>query len=182
MLEAYFKHLHIDHIEIVEISMWFLCHLAELKNFKNKFFGTKILYELLRILEANSNPSMIVNYSIWFIVQLVKDISMDDVNDTNKYCLPSNSDTKDTPEEIFIKILKTFNSYLYVNEIEIMSNCVWGVYNVSNVDDAFLNVIMASGITVKIMSINLKRYQSLVCPVVRLLGNLCAGKNSIVEV
>lgn len=169
IIDIFFTHLHSEYVDIVENLLWFLTHVVRDSAIcRDKIINSKIYDEVIKILRLESNPLNIIHFTIWFATSLC-------------------ANTQTTPLESKIyECLEIFSGYMYLtDDMEIVSHCIWGIFNISNFDQKITSIhgkILQSGSIVKLFKLNYNKNRLYAQPVIRLLGNMCAGHPIIVQV
>jgi hypothetical protein len=169
MFHIYSYHLiTAQYNDIVENLLWFSGNiLAQSHLFRDKFFHTKIYEELIKLFSKDQNPLEILRMTIWVASQTLKNI-------------------KTTPPKTkILELVTIFANYLYTTDFEVITNCLWGLNYASQFEDSLGGInsaIINSGAVVKLMKINFNKNPSSLIPSVRLIGNLCSGVYSDVDV
>lgn len=104
--------MDIDIVDLKEETIWVLNNIIANKNNKAVFLKTNLLDKIFNISYKGAKISLTRNLSCFF-----KTISED----------PDELDTN-----ILDKIFEIFSNYIYLNDREIVSDCLWGLSNISD--------------------------------------------------
>jgi hypothetical protein len=168
LIDLYRTHLGSQYSDIVENTIWFLCNLVQKSVIcRDKIINTSIYDETIKILKKDRNSADQIENCIWFLGCLIK----------SKEATP--------PKEKLLEILQISANYLYTHDMQIITQCLWCIFYVSQFEDDELDIysnILQSGAVVKLLKINYRKLQNCISPCIRILGNLCAGNCSLVNV
>ena len=168
LIDLYNKHMGSQYSDIVENTIWFLCNLVQQSVIcRDKIISTSIYDETIKILKKDRNSADQIENCIWFLGCLIK------------------SKATTQLKEKLLEILEISANYLYTHDMQIITQCLWCIFYVSQYDDDEFDIysdILESGAVVKLLKINYRKLHNCISPCIRILGNLCAGKYSIVDV
>ncbi len=141
--------------------------VSENSDIRDLILNSQVYFDCIKFLKQNQINFELLRSIIWFLCNACK---------TTDTC-PS--------ESILKEILCYFSSYLYTKELQIVVNCIWGLYYLTQYDSFFPEIyqhIINSGALVKILKFDYTKMQPCVLPALRLIGNLLGGKFDIVDV
>lgn len=171
-MEGFHRHLQSHFDEIVENVIWFMTNLTQDSFlFRDQMVNSKVFGEIQKILRKSSLPIDLIRQCI-NLVHIINKLS-----DT----IPS--------KRTQLECLEIFSNYIQISDQEVMCLCIWGIYYISSLEklteknpDSIIKVILDSGAIVKILRIPFDKYRLCAIPSIRLLGNMCACSNTIVNV
>lgn len=162
------KHTQSNYEDIFKNVMWFISHLVGVNVlFRDKILNSLIFSETVNKLTNGTLPYDQCLSLIWFASIIFK----------LKHTFPA--------EEYVMEALSIFANFIYSDEEEIINQCLWGIYYLSNFDSEILSInkdILSSGAVLKMMKLDLKKNHTCLVPTLRVLGNLCSGESEIIEV
>ncbi len=141
--------------------------VSENAEIRDLILSSQVYFECIKFLKQNQINFELLRSIIWFLCNA---------------CKPTDT----CPSETILKeILCFFSSYLYTKELQIVVNCIWGLYYLTQFDSFISDIyqqIINSGALVKILKFDFTKMQPCVLPSLRLIGNLLGGKFEIVDV
>jgi importin subunit alpha-6/7 len=167
-IERFFQLIQSQYADIHENTIWLMTHLVtDSFKFRDKVIPSKIFGEVLKVLRKDQGALEVVRQNMRFLNNIFKN-------------------SKNTPpKKSLLEAMVIFANYIYSEDPEILCNCIWGLYYISQFDQDNPNIhkdIIDSGAIVKVMKINFSKYNLCISPSIRLFGNLLTGTAEIVDV
>lgn len=167
-IERFFQLIKSQYVDILEQTIWLITHLvSDCFKFRDKIIASKIFGEVLKILRKDQETLEVIRLSMRFLNNIFK---------TTQTTPPNKS---------LLEALVIFSNYIYSEDQDILCNCIWGLYYISQFDNENPDIhkeIVNSGAIVKVMKLNFNKFNLCINPSIRLLGNLLTGPSEVVDV
>ncbi len=168
LIQTFLRHMSNDFVDIVEHNLWFLTHVvSDHAEIRDQILKSQIFDHCIKTLKQKEINLELLRNLIWFLCNVCK------------------STETVPPEEKLKDLVLYFSSFLYTHDNQILSNCLWGLYYVTQFDENYPNIynkVVDSGAVVKILKFDYSKMQLCILPSLRVLGNLLSGKYDVVDV